>query len=73
MFFIPNDSGELIIARLDKEGYHEVGRTQILEPTHRARGRTVVWSHPAFAQGKIVARNDKEIVCYDLRASSYEI
>ena len=72
LFFIPNDSGELILARLDGEGYHEIGRTPMLEPTHRARGRVVVWSHPAFAQGMIIARNDKEIVCYDLRAASYK-
>ncbi len=71
-YFLANDQGELIIAELTKSGYKEIGRTKILEPTQKARGRTVVWSHPAFAGGKIFARNDKEIVCYDLRKSTYE-
>ena len=31
-----------------------------------ARGRDVVWSHPAFANKKMFARNDKEFVCVDL-------
>ena len=71
-YFLANDQGELIIAKMSKSGYEEVGRTKILDPTQKARGRTVVWSHPAFANGKIYARNDKQIVCYDLRKSSYE-
>jgi outer membrane protein assembly factor BamB len=70
-FFLCNDQGEIIIANLTPKGYEEISRTKILEPTHKARGRTVVWSHPAFANGHIFARNDKEIVCYDLRESSY--
>jgi hypothetical protein len=29
-------------------------------------GRAVVWSHPAFAQRSMYARNDHEIVCVSL-------
>jgi hypothetical protein len=29
-------------------------------------GRQVVWSHPAFADRRIYARNDHEIICLDL-------
>jgi len=31
-----------------------------------ARGRQVVWSHPAFANQCIYARNDNELVCVSL-------
>jgi hypothetical protein len=31
-------------------------------------GRNVVWSHPAYADKCVFARNDKEIVCASLAA-----
>lgn len=62
-FFIFNDRGELIIARLNPQGYQEICRTRILDPLSKSEGRNVVWSHPAFARKCIFARNDKEIVC----------
>lgn len=67
-FFICNEKGDLIIARLDPEGYHEISRANLLKPTNTAAGRDVVWSHPAFANRSVYARNDKELVCYDLAA-----
>ena len=70
--FLCNDQGELIIAKLTPDGYEEISRAKMLDPTHNARGRTVVWSHPAFANGCIYARNDKEIVCIDLREEAYK-
>jgi hypothetical protein len=42
-------------------------RSKILEPTGAARGRKIVWSHPAFSNGQMFARNDKEIICVDLK------
>ena len=68
--FLSNDQGELVIAKLSPEGYEEIDRANLLEPTHAAGGRKVVWSHPAFAEGRMFARNDKEIICVDLRAAS---
>jgi outer membrane protein assembly factor BamB len=65
-FFIPNEKGDLIIARLDREGYHELSRTHLIEPTGSAQQRKVVWSHPAFANKSIVLRNDAEIVSASL-------
>jgi hypothetical protein len=41
----------------------------VLEPTGQSFGRPVVWSHPAFARRCLFARNEKELVCVDLRAS----
>jgi outer membrane protein assembly factor BamB len=67
-FFLFNEKGDLIIARLTPKGYQEVSRAHILEPTNRMPGRPVVWSHPAFAQRSMYARNDKEIVCVSLAA-----
>jgi hypothetical protein len=63
-----NDQGDLILASLSSEGYKEIDRAHILEPVTFARGRDVVWSHPAFAQRAVFARNDKEMVCVSLAA-----
>ncbi|HUR46373.1 MAG TPA: PQQ-binding-like beta-propeller repeat protein [Candidatus Saccharimonadales bacterium] len=65
-FFIPNEKGDLIIAKLSPAGYEEISRTHLLDPTNRDPGRMVVWSHPAFANRSVYARNDKEIVCASL-------
>ena len=65
-FFLSNEKGDLIIARLSPKGYEEISRAHLLEPTNTAAGRDVVWSHPAFANRRIFARNDKEIICCDL-------
>ena len=43
-YFLFNDIGELAIAKLTPEGYSELDRTKLLDPTSKARGRTVVWS-----------------------------
>jgi outer membrane protein assembly factor BamB len=61
-----NDHGELILAELSPTGHKVVDRARILEPLERARGRVVVWSHPAFARQCVFARNDKEMVCVSL-------
>jgi outer membrane protein assembly factor BamB len=65
-FFLPNEKGDLIIARLTPTGYEEISRAYMLEPTNTAAGRDVVWSHPAFANKCVYARNDKEIICASL-------
>jgi len=66
LFYLFNELGELIIARLSPKGYDEVSRAKILAPTSLAFGRDVVWSHPAFANRCMYARNDREIVCVSL-------
>ncbi len=65
-FFLFNEKGDLIIAKLSPRGYDEISRAHLLEPTGNAAGRAVVWSHPAFANRHVYARNDKEIICVDL-------
>jgi len=65
-FFLFNEHGQLITAELSPAGYRETSRAQLIEPTQRARRRDIVWSHPAFANRSVYARNDKAIVCVDL-------
>ncbi len=67
-YFIANEQGELIIARLTPKGYEQLSRANLLKPTGNAGGRNVVWSHPAFAHRSVFARNDEEIVCVSLAA-----
>lgn len=65
-----NEAGELIIARLSPTGLDEISRAKLIEPTRvqlRRRGeKGVCWSHPAFANRCVFARNDEEIVCASL-------
>ncbi|KAF0179028.1 MAG: pyrrolo-quinoline quinone repeat-containing protein [Limisphaerales bacterium] len=66
-FFLCAENGDLIIATLSPTGVKELSRTKLLAPTLSYQGRDVVWSHPAFANGHVIARNDKELVSVDLR------
>ncbi|MHC4371845.1 MAG: PQQ-binding-like beta-propeller repeat protein, partial [Planctomycetota bacterium] len=63
-----NERGELIISKLSPEGFHEISRAKIIEPTEGQLGRRggVCWSHPAFADRHIYVRNDSELLCIDL-------
>jgi outer membrane protein assembly factor BamB len=65
-FMMFAETGELILAKLSPKGYEEISRAKILEPTTTTFGRKVVWSHPAFANKCVFARNDKELVCVSL-------
>jgi outer membrane protein assembly factor BamB len=68
--FVNNDRGELIIVKPGPDGYQEVSRTELLKPTSPPGNRralvTVNWSHPAYANKHIYARNDDEIICASL-------
>ncbi len=65
-----NERGELIISRLDRDGFHEINRAKLIEPTTAQLDQRggVTWSHPAFANRCVYARNDNELVCADLTA-----
>jgi outer membrane protein assembly factor BamB len=70
-FILFNELGDLILARLTPKGYEEISRANILQPTNTLApptGRRVIWSHPAFANRSVYARNDREIVCVSLAA-----
>lgn len=61
--WLMSETGDLIVAKLSPTGYQELSRMHLLEPTNECFGREVVWSHPAFANRCIYARNDKELIC----------
>ena len=61
-----HELGNLLIARLSPKGYEELDKAHLIEPTGRAAGRDVVWSHPAFANRNVLVRNDKEIASFSL-------
>ncbi len=69
-YFVNNDKGDLIIARFSPQGYQEIDRTRLIEPTSRSefgrKVRVVNWSHPAYANRHIFARSDQEIICASL-------
>lgn len=67
-WWIFNERGELILARLSPQGYQEISRAKLLEPTtgQLPQRGGVCWSHPAFAYRHIFARNDTELVCASL-------
>lgn len=67
-YFLFSEQGDLIIAHLQRDGYHELSRAHLLEPTGPSQRREVVWSHPAFAHRNVYARNDREIVSVSLSA-----
>jgi outer membrane protein assembly factor BamB len=54
---ILNSDGDLILARLNSTGYHELSRVNIIGPT---------WAHPAYAGRCVFARDDSELVCVSL-------
>lgn len=66
--FLFSETGDLILAKLSPSGCQELGRTHLLDPTTEVFGRKVAWSHPAFAERCVFARNDQELVCVSLAA-----
>jgi len=67
-YFLFNEVGDLIIARLTPEKYAEVSRAHLIKPDNKDPHRSVVWSHPAFANRSVYARNDSQIICVSLAA-----
>lgn len=67
-FWLASESGDLILAQLTPEGYVELGRKPLIKPTGESFGRPVWWSHPAYAERSVFARNDEEIVRVNLAA-----
>ena len=65
-YWLFNELGDLIIAKMNRDGYEELDRAHVIEPTNNAEGRKVVWSMPAFANRHAYIRNDQEIICLDL-------
>src|SRR4051812_1364494 len=64
---ISNEQGDLIFAKLSREGYQELSRAKMIEPTQPIGRRMTVWSHPAYAMRSVFARNDGELIRVDLK------
>ena len=56
--FLSTMTGELVVVRANPAAYEEIGRKQVLGATRQA---------PALADGRMFLRDDKEIVCLDVR------
>jgi outer membrane protein assembly factor BamB len=67
-YWLFTEQGELIIATLSPDGFKEIDRAKVIEPTNVAMGRDVVWSMPAFANQCAYVRNDHQCICVDLSA-----
>lgn len=65
-YVIFNDQGELLLAELSPKGHKILSKAKIISPVEKARGREVVWSHPAFARQCVFVRNNQEMVCLSL-------
>lgn len=61
-----NEQGEIIFAKLSGNGYEELSRAKLIEPTQSIQRRMTVWSHPAFAMRSVFARNDGELIRVNL-------
>lgn len=56
--FISTMKGELVLVKANPQAYQELGRSELLGSTRQA---------PALANGLLYLRDDKEIVCVDVR------
>lgn len=66
-----NERGELIIGMLSPQGFQQISRAKLIEPTTDQLDQRggVCWSHPAFAYKHVFVRNDRELVCASLAAA----
>jgi hypothetical protein len=58
---VVDDSGQLVILKANPNRYEELARMQVC-------GKT--WDFPAFANGKLYVRDQREIACYAIGESS---
>ena len=58
ILFATTMKGELILMKPSPKGYEELGRKTVIETTRQA---------PSLANGRLYVRDDKEIVCFDVK------
>lgn len=64
------EHGELLILRLTPERCEILSRAKVIEPDcPDVKERPVVWTHPAYANGRAFVRNNTVIRCLDLKAA----
>ena len=69
-YWLWNDQGELILAKLTPSGYEELSRAKLLPTIEHTRGRDVLWCHPAFANRRAYVHNGQELICVSLAATN---
>jgi outer membrane protein assembly factor BamB len=62
-FFLFTDEGNLIRAELRPNGYREISRSHLIDPTWPFAGHKFVYAPPAFANRHIFTRSEAEVVC----------
>ena len=69
-FWMFNEAGELVIGKLSPQGFQEIDRAKLIDPTREQLRRRdgVCWAHPAYADRHVFARNDEELICTSLAA-----
>jgi outer membrane protein assembly factor BamB len=53
-----DDTGHLTMFAADPAGYKELARSKVCGPT---------WAHPALVDGKLYIRDEKELICLDMK------
>lgn len=66
--FLYTNLGEFIRARLTRASCEEISRTRLLDPVYSFGGRKITGSPPAYANRRVFARNERELVCASLAA-----
>jgi outer membrane protein assembly factor BamB len=61
-FFIMNDEGELTIARYSTSGFEVLGKITVMKGND-------AWGPMAMADGMLIVRDSKKMVCMDIRAN----
>lgn len=67
--WMQTEQGDLIRAQLSPQGYKELARAHLLNPTYPFGGRNLLWTPPAFANRHIFARSGAELICASLEAN----
>jgi outer membrane protein assembly factor BamB len=65
-YFLFTDEGNLIRAEMSPQGYREISRSHLIDPIWPFNGNKFVYAPPAFANRRVFARSEAEIVCASL-------
>lgn len=63
---ILSENGDFIVAKLSPDGYQEISRERVIEPDVEYHRRQVVWSYPAYADGRMFVRNMSRLVAIQI-------
>lgn len=64
--YLFTEEGNLIRAKLTREGYRELWRTHVIDPSYPFGGRQVLWTSPAYADRRLWVRSERELICVSM-------